>query len=235
MSISSSVLLDEVYAMDDYHNTFRRVFAITANSRMMYAFARDGGLPGHNFFHNVHGSWRSPIRTGVSFGISFYVFYGLVTDIGFFDRSVARMRAQLHTRTSESGKHRGSLSRDIHLHYRSLHILWSISSVPFSSEDTCLIMIRDESHRHSYRTPPLLLLSLPSRTFPSRPALFALRCSICHLDLLHHNRIPSPGAESSQLTDAQLRGSGCWRGAGVFARVLDAKCEVVVQRAGSTN
>lgn len=31
---------------------------------MMYAFARDGGLPGSKFFAYVNTTWRSPIRTG---------------------------------------------------------------------------------------------------------------------------------------------------------------------------
>lgn len=31
---------------------------------MMYAFARDGGIPGHKFFNNVSHKWKSPIRTG---------------------------------------------------------------------------------------------------------------------------------------------------------------------------
>jgi amino acid transporter len=39
------------------------VFSITSNSRMMYAFARDGGIPGHKFFHKVDPKTKSPIRT----------------------------------------------------------------------------------------------------------------------------------------------------------------------------
>ncbi|EKM76340.1 hypothetical protein AGABI1DRAFT_45138 [Agaricus bisporus var. burnettii JB137-S8] len=36
-------------------------FSITSNSRMMYAFARDGGIPGHRFFAKVDDKWKSPI------------------------------------------------------------------------------------------------------------------------------------------------------------------------------
>jgi len=39
------------------------VFSITSNSRMMYAFARDGGIPGHKFFHKVDPKTKSPVRT----------------------------------------------------------------------------------------------------------------------------------------------------------------------------
>ncbi|KZT01961.1 amino acid transporter [Laetiporus sulphureus 93-53] len=39
------------------------VFSITSNSRMMYAFARDGGIPGHKFFQKVDVKRRTPIRT----------------------------------------------------------------------------------------------------------------------------------------------------------------------------
>jgi amino acid transporter len=37
------------------------LFSMTSNSRMMFAFARDGGIPG--FFHKVDARFRSPIRT----------------------------------------------------------------------------------------------------------------------------------------------------------------------------
>lgn len=43
-----------------------RTFSITSNSRMMYAFARDGGIPGHKFFAKVSVGWKSPVRTGLS-------------------------------------------------------------------------------------------------------------------------------------------------------------------------
>lgn len=33
---------------------------------MMYAFARDGGFPGHKFFHYVHPKTQVPVRTGKS-------------------------------------------------------------------------------------------------------------------------------------------------------------------------
>ena len=37
------------------------LFSITSNSRMMFSFARDGGIP--KFFHHVDKKWQSPIRT----------------------------------------------------------------------------------------------------------------------------------------------------------------------------
>ncbi|KAF9043773.1 APC amino acid permease [Hymenopellis radicata] len=42
---------------------FCGTFSITSNSRMMYAFARDGGIPGSKFFAYVNTKWKSPIRT----------------------------------------------------------------------------------------------------------------------------------------------------------------------------
>ncbi|KAF9074214.1 APC amino acid permease [Rhodocollybia butyracea] len=42
---------------------FCGTFSVTSNSRMMYAFARDGALPGSKFFAYVSTQWRSPIRT----------------------------------------------------------------------------------------------------------------------------------------------------------------------------
>ena len=38
------------------------LFSMTSNSRMMFAFSRDGALP--KFFHQVDHRFRSPIRTG---------------------------------------------------------------------------------------------------------------------------------------------------------------------------
>jgi len=38
-------------------------FSITSNSRMMYAFSRDGGIPGHKFLQKVDSKRRTPIRT----------------------------------------------------------------------------------------------------------------------------------------------------------------------------
>ena len=37
------------------------LFSVTSNSRMMFSFARDGGIP--KFFHKVDKRWRCPIRT----------------------------------------------------------------------------------------------------------------------------------------------------------------------------
>lgn len=42
---------------------FCGTFSITSNSRMMYAFARDGGIPGHKFLAKVSPRWKSPVRT----------------------------------------------------------------------------------------------------------------------------------------------------------------------------
>ncbi|KAH7925965.1 APC amino acid permease [Leucogyrophana mollusca] len=42
---------------------FCGTFSITSNSRMMFAFARDGGIPGHSFFKRVDAKRGSPVRT----------------------------------------------------------------------------------------------------------------------------------------------------------------------------
>lgn len=43
---------------------FCGTFSVTSNSRMMFAFARDGGIPGHRFFNKVDSKYNSPVRTG---------------------------------------------------------------------------------------------------------------------------------------------------------------------------
>ncbi|KAI6008810.1 amino acid/polyamine transporter I [Pisolithus orientalis] len=42
---------------------FCGTFSVTSNSRMMFAFARDGGIPGHNFFRRVDAKRGNPVRT----------------------------------------------------------------------------------------------------------------------------------------------------------------------------
>ncbi|EIN06876.1 APC amino acid permease [Punctularia strigosozonata HHB-11173 SS5] len=42
---------------------FCGTFSITSNSRMMYAFSRDGAIPGHKFLAKVSARTRTPIRT----------------------------------------------------------------------------------------------------------------------------------------------------------------------------
>ncbi|KAF8584528.1 amino acid transporter [Ramaria rubella] len=42
---------------------FAGTFSITSNSRMMYAFSRDGALPGSKFFQKVDTRRKTPIRT----------------------------------------------------------------------------------------------------------------------------------------------------------------------------
>jgi hypothetical protein len=37
---------------------------------MLYAFSRDGAIPGSKFLNKVDHQWRSPIRAGSSFHIS---------------------------------------------------------------------------------------------------------------------------------------------------------------------
>ncbi|KAG6327888.1 hypothetical protein ID866_11201 [Astraeus odoratus] len=49
---------------------FCGTFSITSNSRMMFAFARDGGIPGHEFFRKVDSKHATPIRTGTHSMIS---------------------------------------------------------------------------------------------------------------------------------------------------------------------
>ena len=37
--------------------------SVTANSRMIYAFARDGAIPGHNFWHRINPRTRTPTNS----------------------------------------------------------------------------------------------------------------------------------------------------------------------------
>jgi amino acid transporter len=37
--------------------------SITSMSRMWFAFARDGGMPGHSFIRQIHPKWRTPVNS----------------------------------------------------------------------------------------------------------------------------------------------------------------------------
>lgn len=51
---------------------FAGTFSITSNSRMMYAFARDGALPGSKVFQQVDPKRKTPVRTGAKLHYSLY-------------------------------------------------------------------------------------------------------------------------------------------------------------------
>jgi hypothetical protein len=68
---------------------------------MMYAFSRDGAIPGSKFLHKVDHRWRSPIRAGLSF-------HAFTPELGMaealmnpclsFHASLARVRVEFHPR-----------------------------------------------------------------------------------------------------------------------------------------
>jgi hypothetical protein len=77
---------------------FGRSFSVTSNSRMMYAFSRDGAIPGSKFLHKVDYRWRSPIRAGLSF-------HDFTPELGIAEAlrilvclhaSLARVRVEFH-------------------------------------------------------------------------------------------------------------------------------------------
>jgi len=43
-----------------------RIFSVASNSRLMYAFSRDGAIPGSKYLRKVNRRWRSPNRCGSS-------------------------------------------------------------------------------------------------------------------------------------------------------------------------
>jgi amino acid transporter len=46
--------------------------SVTANSRMIYAFSRDGAIPGHKLWHRLHPKTRSPVNAvWLAVGVAF--------------------------------------------------------------------------------------------------------------------------------------------------------------------
>lgn len=119
------------------------LFSMTSNSRMMFAFARDGGIP--HIFHKVDERFRSPIRavwlaatlsfilalpslgSSVAFAaatsiatIGLYISYGLPILLGLiWHRSFNSMKAP-STLARPPGHRDGSLRLDRHNHRRVL-------------------------------------------------------------------------------------------------------------------
>jgi hypothetical protein len=82
-----------------------RAFSVTSNSRMMYAFSRDGAIPGSKFLHKVDHRWRSPIRAGLSFhdstpelGIAEALTRRIIVCL---HNSLARVRVEFHPRLAQ--------------------------------------------------------------------------------------------------------------------------------------
>ena len=99
---------------------FCGTFSVTSNSRMMYAFARDGGIPGHRFFHKVDAKRKSPVRTGESIDVpSPNIVYTSQTG----KPSMARMHSELLSRPSKSWQFSRVLGGDIHCDNRTLYLI----------------------------------------------------------------------------------------------------------------
>ena len=90
---------------------------MTSNSRMMFAFSRDGALP--HFFHKVDAKFQSPIRTGIHYPQILYTISSLSNTIS----SLARRHPLLPPRSPVLRVFRGLRSRDLHRHDRPVHFL----------------------------------------------------------------------------------------------------------------
>lgn len=90
------------------------LFSMTSNSRMMFAFSRDGALP--HFFHKVDARWQSPIRTG-DFPPPFPVLFPLTP------HSLARGLSLLLPSSPLPRLGRRLLRRYLHRHNRALPLL----------------------------------------------------------------------------------------------------------------
>ncbi len=93
--------------------------SITANSRMIYAFSRDGAMPFSNFWHHVNPKRRVPVRSAW-FGAIFafilgspYLFntvaYGAVTSIAVIGLYIAYLVAGVPAAHQRQGVRAGSV------------------------------------------------------------------------------------------------------------------------------
>lgn len=180
---------------------FCGTFSVTSNSRMMYAFARDGGIPGHKFFHKVDAKTQSPIRTG-----QFLPYNLFVTSLTQRASSVARLHTKLHSRPPQSWQRRCVLCRNEYRNHRLVHLLRFASS---NRSFTILVARLTPRLRYPNRPAARLPKAIQARALPSRPVLVSGRTRRLHLDPLHLHRLHLAAGEPGRLADAQLRHRGC--------------------------
>lgn len=184
---------------------FCGTFSITSNSRMMYAFARDGGIPGHKFFHKVDVKRKSPIRT-VWLACTLSFILGLPS----LGSSVAFSAA---TSIATIGLY---ISYGMFLYH--LLRMFDIGLKEFrafsTSHPNCI-----ESHQSSELRP---------RSLPPRILLLSCRAHCCPLDHIHLHRIYTTSREPRRFADPQLRCRRCRYRHRVFTRVLVDLGEEVV-------
>jgi len=92
--------------------------SVTANSRMIYAFSRDGAIPGHRFWHRINPRTRTPTNS-IYFAVVFAfllalpslwssVAYGAVTSIATIGLYIAYVTPTLLRRLAGDGFRPGS-------------------------------------------------------------------------------------------------------------------------------
>ena len=91
--------------------------SITANSRMVYAFARDGAVPGSDFWHHVSHKARVPVRTAWFGAVGAYILalpylynftaYYAVTSIAVIGLYIAYLTPVFLRRINPSAFHEG--------------------------------------------------------------------------------------------------------------------------------
>ena len=74
--------------------------SVTANSRMLFAFSRDGAVPGHKYWHRINPRTRTPTNS-----------------------HLVLRRLRLHSRRPLDVERRGLRRRHLDRHHRSLHRL----------------------------------------------------------------------------------------------------------------
>jgi amino acid transporter len=92
-------------------------FSITSNSRMMYAFSRDGALPGSTFFHKVDVKRKTPVRTGEAWP------RWLICSVLISRFSLASRYALFHTGLAVIGKQRRLFSGHEYRYHWTIHLL----------------------------------------------------------------------------------------------------------------
>jgi amino acid transporter len=161
---------------------FCGTFSITSNSRMMYAFARDGGIPGHKFFHKVDVKRKSPIRT-VWLACTLSFILGLPSLGSAVAFSAATSIATI-----------------------GLYISYGM----YNLKPMCHLLVLKTHFRYSCCPPSDLPRRLQAGSFLPWPVLISGRNQHCCVDRIHLHRLLPPGVKPCYFRNTQLCACRRW-------------------------
>jgi hypothetical protein len=171
---------------------FKSIFSVLSNSRMMYAFARDGGFPGHSFFHYVHPTTHVPVRTGKSQTRNAFNLELIVC-------SMACLHAELYLGVAKFCKCRRIYSRNEHHYSWIIHLLRCVGSLDVNCMIPC-----SSFNRNSDCPPSSKRCRFHERSLPSGKIFLPRGDHRNYLDLLYLYRLHSTSGQRTPILSSLI-------------------------------